>query len=228
MRDKFRPIDLGTIIKESSESIKRLNISLTRVPQERIATIKRAIYDANMELTIAHYSIGDDKETVKKSLLETIDAFNDGFVWLGFENHFGGYIFINWIVSLCVVCDIDAETFKKVTDVLKRDGANDKLLSKLIRHIQPDWPNSSDDVIQKDPYATIADAMNIDEVKNYLKNTWYKGHSDAWWHNIHKSTKVNRHFGYWAWETAALVKINGWDDLELKDMDYYPYDAVHW
>jgi hypothetical protein len=56
---------------------------------------------------------------------------------------------------------------------------------------------------------------------------WYKGHSDTGWYNDHKS-KWNIHFGYWSFESGALVKILGLDDNSLKNQQYYPYDMVHW
>lgn len=35
-------------------------------------------------------------------------------------------------------------------------------------------------------------------------------------------------FGYWSFESGALVKILGLDDSSLKEVQYYPYDMVHW
>ncbi|MDR0574163.1 MAG: DUF1911 domain-containing protein [Tannerella sp.] len=52
-------------------------------------------------------------------------------------------------------------------------------------------------------------------------------HSDTGWYNDHKNGG-NLHYGYWSFESGALVKILGLDDSSLKDMQYYPYDMVHW
>ena len=33
-------------------------------------------------------------------------------------------------------------------------------------------------------------------------------------------------FGYWSFESGALVKILGLDDSSLKEVQYYPYDML--
>ena len=81
--------------------------------------------------------------------------------------------------------------------------------------------------IDDEPYPRLEGVNTIEQFKVYLKS-WYKNSKDAFWHDTHKITKGNIFFGYWAWEAAALVKIYGLDDTELKDTEYYPYDAVHW
>ena len=133
-----------------------------------------------------------------------------------------------WMISLGILCDIDLEDFKHITAVLARDGANDRLLSELIRYKQPDWAQSDAPVIQKHPYAQAVHLYTAQDIKRYLDKEWYQGHSDAYWHDLHKNKKVNNYFGYWAWEAGALAKVRGIDDSSLKNQKYYPYDAVHW
>ena len=60
------------------------------------------------------------------------------------------------------------------------------------------------------------------------KKIWYKGHDESHWHGTLENDNLSYYFGYWAWEVAAIVKINGIDDTALKNQKYYPYDAVHW
>jgi len=39
---------------------------------------------------------------------------------------------------------------------------------------------------------------------------------------------VNVYPGYWAWEVAEIAKIKKINDMNIKDLNYYPYNAVHW
>ncbi|WP_404479111.1 PoNe immunity protein domain-containing protein [Sphingobacterium sp. ML3W] len=34
--------------------------------------------------------------------------------------------------------------------------------------------------------------------------------------------------GYWSFESGTLVKILSLDDGSCKELQYYPYDLVHW
>lgn len=86
------------------------------------------------------------------------------------------------------------------------------------------------------PYAGLIEVIElsnsnkgkaVERLQQYLKKEWYKGHSDCGWYNDHKS-KWGVHFGYWSFESGALVKKLGLDDSILKEQQYYPYDMVHW
>ena len=225
MRDRLRPNDLNSNIQQLTKGIDILKKSISKAAQDQVSSVKSGIYEYSIQKTIVLYSLGKGKEEVKESLIETIDAFAEGFI---FDDGYGDYDVMAWIISLCILCDVDDDEFKKITQILSRDRANDKLLSMLIRHIDSSWTSSGASVIQKHPYSKAAEAKDIYDLKSYLQKVWYQGHSDAWWYDIHKNKKVNRHFGYWAWEAAALVKINDWDDTILKGVNYYPYDATHW
>ncbi len=228
MRDNFRPDGIKNFIDEINLSNFRLTKGLTIAAKERIPSIKRGLLSNALEKTIAHYSVGDSKAVVRQSLLETITAFEDGFKWKGFRYSYGGYDTMIWLVSLGILCDISAEDFTRITAILQRDGANDSLLSFLIKSKEPSWQISNAPVIQEHPYASAVNLNTAEDIKHYLDKVWYQGHSDAYWHGLHKNTKVNNYFGYWAWETAAIVKIKNIDDSGLQDQKYYPYDAVHW
>jgi len=181
---------------------------------------------------IALYSNDSSKEDIKKSVLETIAVFADGF-----QFHPAEMDTLHWLISMAILCDVELEDFKRITKVLERDKVQDKLLDFLIKFKQTDWTGNSQNFIQKTPYAElnkVIDETNaesgIKQLQNYLQKKWYQGHDkmDTAWVDSHLKTKVNTYFGYWAWETAAIVKAKGWDDEKLKDQDYYPFDAVHW
>ena len=229
MRDIFNNKSILEVLDKIPKSIPTIKQEIATISDIEIKNrIKRFLLSLMIEKTIAHYSVGDDKETVKASLLETITAFEDGFEWKGFRYSYGGYDTMIWLISLGILCDIALEDFRRITAILKRDGANDKLLSKLIRYKDPDWQQSNKPVIQEHPYASAVNIKTAADIKYYLNKKWYQGHSDAYWHGLHKNKRVNNYFGYWSWESGVLAKIENIDDSSLQNQKYYPYDAVHW
>ena len=229
MRDTIRPEGLREFINKIDDVIPYVKNKINQQnDRDKKALLLSALLSDMLEKTIAHYSVGDSKDTVKASLLETITAFEDGFHWKGFRNTYGGYDTMIWLISLGILCDIELEDFKRITAILQRDGANDRLLSMLIRYKQPDWQESQAPVIQKHPYAHAPGLSTAADIKQYLNKVWYRGHSDAYWHGMHKNKDVNNYFGYWSWESGAIAKIKNIDDSSLKNQKYYPFDAVHW
>ncbi|MFN0032438.1 MAG: PoNe immunity protein domain-containing protein [Flavobacteriales bacterium] len=237
MRDTIRNGGLAEFVARTSKYLDwyRQQLDEGKISPEELAKTGHFDFITNLFYTIAHYSVGSSKADVQAHLRNTIDAFEQGFKWEGFENTYGGYDEMTWMVSLSILCDIELADFKRITAILKRDGVEDPLLNYLIKSKQPDWSQYGVYIIQKSPYSGLDKLIKetdpvkgIERIKTYLEKEWYNGHNDAAWHNRHKNTKVNSYFGYWAWETAALVKAKGWDDTALQGVLYYPYDAVHW
>jgi hypothetical protein len=224
MRDKGNFLELINILKEDIKYYQKAMTSGEAKP-DRFDDLKSAIFESYLDITQAHYSNGADKAVVQQAVLDCISAFEDIFQYV---SGFGQYDEMIWLVSLAVLCDIDHESFKRITDVLKRDRANDVLLSLIIRSKDTTWQESNAQPLQKNPYAKAINLNTSQDIKNYLDKAWYQGHSDAAWHDTHKNTKVNCYSGYWAWEAAAIAKIKGIDDVALKNQKYYPFDAVRW
>uniref|UniRef100_UPI00404A5C30 PoNe immunity protein domain-containing protein n=1 Tax=Flavobacterium sp. TaxID=239 RepID=UPI00404A5C30 len=227
MRDKGNFLELIDQLQNRIQKFKKAMTSGEAKP-DRFDDLKSAIFESYLDITQAHYSNGASKEVVKQTVLQCIPAFEEGFKWYGFEKTYGGYDEMIWLVSFAVLCDIDHEIFKRITDVLKRDRANDVLLSLIIKSKDTTWQESNAQPLQTDPYAKAVNLNTSQDIKNYLDKVWYQGHSDAAWHDTHKNTKVNCYSGYWAWEAAAIAKVKGIDDATLKNQKYYPFDAVHW
>ncbi len=201
---------------------------------DKAANIKESIVYNSLRITIALYSSNAGKDEISKNLIENISAFENGFKWEGFENSYAMYDQIIWLLSLSILCDIDNADFERIVKIIKRDNATDKLIAKLVNYKLPNSIQGfSSDYIQESPYANLDMVVSGTDptafaIKNYLEKEWYKGHSDAPWHDTHKNKRANVYFGYWAWETAALVKIYSIDDSMLRDQQYYPYRALHW
>jgi hypothetical protein len=222
MRDTINPNSILLYIDEINQF--KDEIKQNSYSSEKVA-VQGFIIDILLERTICYYSIGSSKEIITGSLLELLEVFQDLFK---FDFGYGDYDTMIWTLSLCLLCDVGDEEFKRVISVLERDKVQDALLEMIIKHKLGSWPYSTGSVIQKHPYERAQYLNSAADIKEYLNKIWYKGHDEAGWHDMHKNKKVNHYFGYWAWETAAIVKIKGIDDSSLKDQLYYPYDAVHW
>lgn len=232
MRDKTgHKSNFSDLIEVDKEGIKRLTqaINSGEAHESRRKAIRDAIVGDSIHITIAQYSMGSTKDIITVDLLDSIDAFEDGFKWEGVELGYGQYEEMLWIICLGLLCDISTDDFKRITNIIKRDGVKDKLLDFIIHSkLGGEWPMTAQNYIEPSPYKNVDNFSSAAEIKQYLDKVWYKGQEDTAWHNNHLNTKVNTYFGYWAWDTAAIVKIKGIDDSSLKDQLYYPYDAVHW
>lgn len=190
------------------------------------------LFSYSLEKVVAQYSEELNKKIITQSLFETIVTFEEGFKWEGFAKSYVMYDQMIWMLSLGILCEIGDEDFKRIVAVIKRDGAQDKLIKTLVNYRLPNEIDGSS-YIQKSPYAHL-DALVTGKdkssgfIKTYLDRKWYQGHKDAPWYDSHKRTKVNTYFGYWAWEAAALAKIYNVDDSSLTKQQYYPYRTVHW
>lgn len=224
MRDKGNFVEL---INQREKSIKKLKDAMSSglAKKDRFEDIKGSIFISSIDIAQAMYSNGAAKTEIQSAVLACIPALEDGFK---FDGGFGDYDLLIWLLSLSILCDIDSDEFSRITTILNRDKANDALLSFIIQSKDPAWPSSTERALQEHPYAKALNLNDASDIKKYLDTVWYQGHSDAAWYDTHLNKAVNCYSGYWAWEVAALVKIKGIDDADLKDQKYYPYDAVHW
>ena len=142
-----------------------------------------------------------------------------------------GYVTMLWYLSIGVMLECHKE-LQQLSILLRELSVKDKLFSFLVNNTQ-DY--ASEKLLWTTPYAGLIEVIElaktnkekaVERLQKYLKKEWYKGHSDCGWYNDHKS-KWGVHFGYWSFESGALVKILGLDDSSLQGLPYYPYDMVH-
>lgn len=144
-----------------------------------------------------------------------------------------GYIDLIKILSLAVLFEVDEEEMSKLAQKLELENFDDYLANILIRNIIPAWNHTGEEFEFTGIYDCLRQVLTSGEkqgcelLKEYLQKQWYDIHRDCAWHDSHKSTK-RIYYGYWSFESGAIVKIMGWDDSSLKDVPYYPYDLVHY
>ncbi|WP_195254010.1 PoNi-like cognate immunity protein [Hoylesella timonensis] len=177
------------------------------------------------QILISKYSAGYPVLELIPDYLQGVQFMKKGW------NTDAGYVTMLWYLSIGVMLECHKE-LQQLSILLRELSVNDKLFSFLVNNTQ-DY--ASEKLLWTTPYAGLIEVIEfaktnkekaVERLQKYLKKEWYKGHSDCGWYNDHKS-KWGVHFGYWSFESGALVKILGLDDSSLQGLPYYPYDMVH-
>ena len=177
------------------------------------------------QILISKYSAGYPVLELIPDYLQGVQFMKKGW------NADAGYVTMLWYLSIGVMLECHKE-LQQLSILLRELSVKDKLFSFLVNNTQ-DY--ASEKLLWTTPYAGLIEVIEfaktnkekaVERLQKYLKKEWYKGHSDSGWYNDHKS-KWGIHFGYWSFESGALVKILGLDDSSLQGLPYYPYDMVH-
>lgn len=211
-------------------------IKIGKVVEERIPAIKSKIFLISLHTVIAKYSYGENPKELVNDFLTVITRFEQGWDDKGTtpedDIHFDNYVLMLWMLSLGVLLDISDDDFNRIVTVLDKSSRKDFLFDYLIGY------KIRNRLITKkltyEVYKPLFEICNSTEksvaaakLKIFLDKEWYRGMKLVYWYENHNS-KADTFFGYWSFESGALVKILGLDDSSLKDTQYYPYDMVHW
>lgn len=145
-----------------------------------------------------------------------------------------GYIGLVRILSMGVMLSIETRCFDRLEAKILESGLDDYLLNFLLKVIDKKWRLCAKEFVFKDIYEPLRviieepnNSKRIIEIKEYLEQQWYLIHKETAWFDSHKS-KQNIYYGYWSYEAGAVAQILNLDDRELKNVQYYPYDLVHY
>jgi hypothetical protein len=228
IRDKIKNSEyFEGFLNEEKERILNFTSKLSEnsILNDRIPAVQRKMFLISLGITIADFSMGKNNQEIANDYKKTI-CFSEN----GWEKT-GGYTSMLWMLSLGILLNITDHDFNQLVKLIDDSNMEDYLLDYLISSKIPNRKISSK-IIFEDPYKKIVDItkMNKNEAQismyQYLEKYWYGGHNDSYWFDNHKS-KHNTYFGYWSFESAAIVKIMHLDDVAFKDNLYYPYDMVH-
>ena len=147
------------------------------------------------------YSCGEELETIEEYYRKLL--FYYGKMW----DRKYGYIELIKVLSLAVLFEVD-----------KADSS---------------WIDNGTEFEFPKVYDCLEEIINAKKslacglLKEYLQEKWYDIHKECAWYNSHLSNK-NIYCGYWSFEAGAIAKILKLDDSNLRDIQYYPYDLVHY
>lgn len=251
MRDKtgtYNNLKDLIINNENSSELWLSKIEKGEANFDRIANLKRTISRNYLYNCNAKYSIGLDLSELFLDLSKAIDlCFEswDGFWKLkdrkGIEYDqyiLSAYDEMLWMLSLGYFLNIPEEIFKKLVEVIDRDKVKDYLFEFIIAAKIKDRQLIKEESYNNffsipETFAKLRQAIQESDklkaeklVKAFITKDWYKNHKGTGWYNSHLS-QHNVYFGYWSFETAAVVKIMHLDDSSFRDCQYYPKDLVN-
>jgi hypothetical protein len=141
------------------------------------------------------------------------------------------YVNLLWQLSFAIFLDRPREDFELIVGVFDKTNRKDWVID-MLASAKLNSRVVSDSLLFPKPYKTLKSAIEIGDnpkqqnmLRHYLEKEWYPGHKACYWYDNHKS-KHDTYFGYWSFETAALVKILGIDDSGFRDCEYYPKDLA--
>lgn len=210
-----------------------------KYPEENIPLVKHRIFIKSLEKLIAMYSMGMNLEILKNEYSLTLSLMLDGWdeylvkfkkgrpVVVYNRYYLNDYCYMVWMLSLAELLNVSVYQRNKLNDLLKRDKITDELIIGLSR---VDLTDKTSTTTYK-PFNGLFNGnlfmeINKQVLKNYLSG-WYKNTKLLQWHNYKNSIDKSRYyFGYWSFETAAIIAILNLDDSIIMDNQYYPKDLV--
>lgn len=200
------------------EALKAGNLSKDATLAFRIDLTKRFF-----EMLHCQYSMGSSMGEMQQTLERIVDYHARGFLRLKHRYEEG----IN-LISIAYCLGMNGETWAPFIMELQELGEYDRLMGCIVTEMGMDIHIPSE--TRRIPYEQLVKAFDaspsqqVDIIKEYLSRHWYKGHSDSYWHGYHKHPML--YFGYWSFESAAVVKILGLNPEAFNGVDYFPIDIL--
>lgn len=227
MRDSVKNTEyFDAFLQEEISRINNFSTKLERgeVNSDRVEAVQRKLWTLSYGVLIAEYSAGKSIDDLRERYVTILPVMLKGW------EPQGGYVSMVWMLSIGILLKVDSIQFDLLVSLVEKNQVNDFLIDFLIKYRQPER-KVSDNFLFSKPYSTIKNIIGTDpataikQISAYLSQ-WYEAHSDTGWYDSHKS-KVNTYFGYWSFESGAIVKILNLDDSALKGAKYYPFDLMH-
>ncbi|SFU30820.1 PoNe immunity protein domain-containing protein [Butyrivibrio sp. INlla21] len=235
---KFLEIVLKATVPDISD-IRSEIIDLEECEQKGIQRYPKknleVIYSCKEDLIVDFRDILDAQYSMDRidiSYEELFDMFLEYAVQLNLEDV--GYIVFLRFFSLGIMLELGKEKLKPLVDKLDKDEIDDILLSYLAEGYGLKRSFRSTKFYRESPYENAASICEVavtdkakakEMLKDYMKN-YLKAHSDMGWPKAANDWADYR--GLWSYEAAAISKLFGIDDSELKDDMNYPYDLAHY
>lgn len=248
MRDKFKNERyFEKYDRMLFDSIQNSFIKLEKgvVVEKMIPFYKKSTFSYMLSYCISAYSSGKAIAEVKKRYIDALNYMPLGWIpevvrpyYKGKRlNEYSEYYMLR-MLSLGYLLDISEDDFCIMVNLIDRDGVKDYLYECIIRaklkdripiteesYIKPFYlPNAFKrlrmaitEQDKKKSAKLVREFVEKDFVRYLKKSDQYDYHVSE--HDIY--------YGYWSFESAAIVKILGLDDSKFRDCQYYPKDLVH-
>lgn len=221
-----------TYIEKKENELKDLIelLSDERVIEEKLYLLHGMISENRLFTIIAKYSRGDSIHDLVKEYKQLVP------LWLKaccLESVEAGYEQDLWFVSLAILLEIDEETKNIIRKRLKDLNINDWLLNFLLSDSNEEAELIEGELLVPERYENLKRVICLSDktlLIHYLEKEWYANCKDYGWYDSHKQRRhrENLYFGYWCFEAGAVVKLLNWDDSDIANQQYYPYELVHY
>lgn len=215
-------------IAEEEARINKFELKLQKneVREDRVLSVTRKVFDLKFQVLVANYSLGEPIKNLLEDYRELVGDMSKNWNSDRYED-------MLWMLSIGIMLEIDDDTFNVLVKLVEDSKINDFLYNFIIHSRKETVTYQDSPLLFQVPFNSLIKVINttdkgqaIDFMKVYLMDKWYKGHKDMGWYECHKHSE-KLYFGYWSFESGAIVKILGLEDEILKDIPYYPYDMVH-
>lgn len=218
-----------------------------KTPVQRIGNVRGSIAEKSIGILLAEYSIGSDITKLSDTWNYAVNLMEQGWLdrWKLRDSRgnvldqyiLSAYDEMLWMISLGYLLGVNKGDFLKLVELIDRDQVKDYLFEFIIRAKIKDRLLLAEESYKdhlgipsifsklRTAAAELGKAKAEQLVKEFITKDWYVNHKDAGWYNSHK-IENNAYFGYWSFETAAVVKIMGLDDSSFRDCQYYPKDLL--
>ncbi|EBF5847696.1 DUF1911 domain-containing protein [Listeria monocytogenes] len=191
----------------------------------------RKVYGMVLNLSIfklsAMYSMGTDINLIKKYYYEVVVYMKKGWSYKSYNT-------MLWMVSWGILLDASSEVMESLHELQSKSKKEDFLIDYLFHANNSNWKINTKELLFPKDFKTLQELVQLDDkeeminkLKYYLENEWYKIYDDTGWHESHNHCE-KIYSGYWSWESGAIAKILQLNDIDLKNLPYYPYDLVHY
>lgn len=237
-------MELEEMIASNEKSLEEGRIKGDRVPWASMMT-----FTYKLNKCIAQYSMGSSIDIMKESFNVALRSFknNEGWIKKVTKVNVSEGIYIDQymvepygkllrMLSIGYLLNLPKDDFNILVDQIDSDNISDNIYEFIIhakidnRKVEREENYDEEKSIILKSYKNIRDAISLKEkntaenlIKDYLKKDFNHKHSG--FYNSHKS-RANVYFGYWSFESAAIVIIMDLDDSSFRNNKYYPKDLV--
>ncbi len=220
-----------------SEAIPILESDLAEsvVDAQKKVMVNFSVFQDQVELTILKYTLGKDIDEVRAACEKSVKYLKEYAELTGTEADamIDIYALVVWTLSIGYLCEVPFPDLGDKLPFVKEDMLVGRLYHAFDSSFMP-----SRKILFPKLYGSLCQAMGVydEEERNQLLLSFLQGYFggleeyEAAWSGSHmeQDPEYFTHFGYWAFELAALVDMIGWNDFGLRDSPLYPKDLVDW
>lgn len=235
--DRFLRTKEGLI----EQSLDRINSN--SIPNDNISNVWHRIFFKKFECLIAKYGRGDNLDELRSELdklFNHIEAewqndavkFKMGRPQKVLDQYWlNSYCYMVWLISLSILLGISKERITQITNLIESANIKDELILYLLSSLNGKGYENQHVV----KYALFKNLMKpgIEQIdsqilKKYL-GSWHKNTKLFTWHNyINSVNDKEYYFGYWSFESAAIVVLKNLNDGAFNEHPNYPNELVEY